>query len=109
MSPIANGVSPNSVEALMEGKSVLHITPRERQALRLLAWGKEAGDIGLCLGVPVSEVGSQLAALFARMGAKNGIEAIADASRRGLLSEQTSVGNQCTPDPGSDCSSSDTG
>jgi len=74
----------------MEGGFVLQITPRERQALRLLARGKTTIDIGLCLGVPVSEVGPRLAALFAKMGAKNGVEAIADASRRGLLIEQPS-------------------
>jgi DNA-binding NarL/FixJ family response regulator len=64
---------------------VLHITPHERHALQLIARGHEPRDIGTCLGIPESEVERRLTVLFARMGAATRAEAIADASRRGLL------------------------
>ena len=64
---------------------MLQITPWERQALQLLAQGSGSSEIGICLGVPASEVEVHLTALFARMGAASPADAIADAARRGLL------------------------
>jgi len=54
---------------------MLLITPEERVALQLLAEGKRTGDItGVCL-----------AALFGRMGAASGVQAVEAALRRGLI------------------------
>jgi len=71
---------------LMQGESfVLHITPWERSALQLLADGKGPTEVARCLSVSPKEIDLQLAALFARMGAANSTEAVADAQRRGLV------------------------
>ena len=74
---------------------MLHITPWERQALQLLAQDKATSDISTCLGVPPSEVGLHLTALFARMGVRCQADAIADALRRGLLTHDGA--DDCIP------------
>lgn len=65
--------------------AVLQITPWERQTLQLLARGLPIGDIGSSLGIPVSEVGVHVTALFTKMGVTNKDDAIADARKRGLV------------------------
>ena len=69
----------------VKGKALLQITPGERQALQLIAQGKAVGEVGQCLGVSPNELGSQLTALFAKLGAGIGAEAIAEAARRGIV------------------------
>jgi DNA-binding CsgD family transcriptional regulator len=64
---------------------MLHITPLERTALQLLANGKAARDIADRWGVSEPEALSQLQRLYERLGAAGRSEAIAVASRRGLL------------------------
>ena len=64
---------------------MLQITPAERMVLQLLAQGTPAPEIADRIGVRASDVGAYLAALFAKMGASDTAEAIADALRRGLL------------------------
>jgi DNA-binding CsgD family transcriptional regulator len=64
---------------------MLHITPAERAALQLLADGKTTNEIARRLRIAEPAVGTQLAALYARMGVVTQAEAIATASRRGLL------------------------
>jgi DNA-binding CsgD family transcriptional regulator len=64
---------------------LLYITPRERQALGLLADNATHEEVAVCFGVRMSDVGSCLKELFSRMGVSNQTEAIAVASRRGLL------------------------
>jgi DNA-binding NarL/FixJ family response regulator len=64
---------------------VLQITPWERQTLQLLARGLPIGDIGSSLGIPASEVGLHVTALFTKMGVTNKDDAIADARKRGLV------------------------
>jgi DNA-binding NarL/FixJ family response regulator len=51
----------------------------------MLADGKGPTEVASCLSVGQREIELQLAALFARMGAANCTEAIADAQRRGLV------------------------
>jgi len=69
----------------LKGRALLQITPGERHALRLIAQGKAFREVGQCLGVPQSEVGLHLTALFAKLGARSEAEAIAEASRRGIV------------------------
>jgi DNA-binding CsgD family transcriptional regulator len=64
---------------------VLCITPSERLALRLLAEGRPDGDVASALAVSRISLDSHLTALFARMGVTDKAEAVASASRRGLL------------------------
>jgi DNA-binding CsgD family transcriptional regulator len=64
---------------------VLHITPRERAALRLLANGLSTNDLARRFGVSEYEMDAHLNTLFARMGAAGRTEAIVAAARRGLL------------------------
>jgi DNA-binding NarL/FixJ family response regulator len=64
---------------------VLHITPWERSALESLANGRSAAELAGTLQLPESEVEQRLAALFTRMGASCGTEAVTAALRRGLI------------------------
>jgi len=64
---------------------VLHITPSERQALRLLAQDNPISEVARALGVSASAVDVLLGVLFARMGVSGRAEAVESASRRGLL------------------------
>jgi DNA-binding CsgD family transcriptional regulator len=66
---------------------VLCITPSERLALRLLAEGRPDGDVANALAVSPVSLDTHLSALFARMGVAGKREAVASASRRGLLVE----------------------
>jgi DNA-binding CsgD family transcriptional regulator len=68
-----------------DGGPVLQITPSERYALQLVAQGAPTSQIGTMLGLVPADIGSFLAALFARLGATSRAEAIRAASRRGLL------------------------
>jgi DNA-binding CsgD family transcriptional regulator len=71
---------------IMEGRVlVLHITPRERAALQLLADGRATNEIACGLGISEHAIEAHLSTLFARMGAASRTEAIAAAWRRGLL------------------------
>jgi DNA-binding NarL/FixJ family response regulator len=73
---------------------VLHITPWERSALELLASGATTTDLSRRLGVPEREMETRLTTLFARMGAVSQADAIATASRRGLLAVQLNGGSR---------------
>ena len=64
---------------------VLHITPHERHALRLLAEGEPARTIATRLGTSEFELEVQMRILFARMGAASSADAVNIALRRGLL------------------------
>jgi DNA-binding CsgD family transcriptional regulator len=64
---------------------VLCITPREREALQLLANGVPDADMARNLDVAESDVDVHLARLFAAIGAASQNEAIAIARKRGLL------------------------
>ena len=64
---------------------MLHITPWERAALVLLAANSASADIARRLLVPEHEMEQRLAELFTRMGASSRADAVAAATRRGLL------------------------
>jgi DNA-binding NarL/FixJ family response regulator len=68
---------------------VLHITPWERSVLELLASGLATNELARRLGVTEPEMEARLITLFARMGAATQADAVASASRRGLLARQT--------------------
>jgi DNA-binding CsgD family transcriptional regulator len=72
-------------EIAFKGRALLQITPGERHALRLIAQGRAFREVGQCLGVPQSEVGIHLTTLFAKLGARSRAEAVAEASRRGIV------------------------
>jgi DNA-binding NarL/FixJ family response regulator len=64
---------------------MIQITPWERTALELLAAGRTVSQIGRHLNTAVDEVELRLSRLFVKMGANTHAEAVAAASRRGLL------------------------
>jgi DNA-binding NarL/FixJ family response regulator len=64
---------------------MIQITPWERLALELLAAGSSASQISRHFGVSEHEVALRLSRLFTKMGATSEVEAVAAASRRGLL------------------------
>jgi DNA-binding NarL/FixJ family response regulator len=67
---------------------VLQITPKEREALQLLARGSEISQIAGRFGLSTSEFETSLSRLFTMMGATTPSEAIAAALKRGLLSQR---------------------
>jgi DNA-binding CsgD family transcriptional regulator len=75
------GHSRNSVQSPV----ALMITPLERAALQLLAVGHGRREIATHLGLAEPDATLQLLRLFARMGVSSDRDAIAAASRRGLL------------------------
>ena len=64
---------------------MLHITPSERAALKLLAAGKARHEIADHLQISENGVDAHLAMLFTRMGVAGPAEAVRAAFRRGLL------------------------
>jgi DNA-binding CsgD family transcriptional regulator len=66
---------------------VLCITPRERNALQLLADGHTRIELSRNLGTSSSEIDCLLEGLFAAMGVATQAEAIAAAQKRGLFKE----------------------
>ena len=69
---------------------MLHITPAERDALQLLAVDAPRSKIASSLGGSEADVERQLRSLFVRLGAVTSADAVAAASRRGLLSSYNS-------------------
>ena len=64
---------------------VLQITPSERAMLERLASGIALNEIAHQLGTTEHQVDLSLQGLFVRLGVKTRAEAVASASRRGLL------------------------
>ncbi|MER3451153.1 MAG: DNA-binding response regulator [Thermus sp.] len=62
-----------------------HLTPREKEALRLLAQGLSAKEMARALGVSPETVKDYLEKIYAKLEAKNRVEAVAKARRLGLL------------------------
>lgn len=65
--------------------TVVVLTPSMRACLRLKAAGYTDAEVALELHRGVSTVKTELGAAYARLGARNGFEAIAVAIRRGEL------------------------
>lgn len=66
-----------------EGRAML--SPREREALRLVASGATNREIAETLGVGAETVKTLLARAFAKLGTRRRAEAVAEAHRLGLL------------------------
>jgi DNA-binding CsgD family transcriptional regulator len=64
---------------------MLHITPAERDALRMLAAGAATHGIADHLAMSAPDVESLVRALMVRMGAVSEADLVAVARRRGLL------------------------
>jgi len=64
---------------------MLHITPAERDVLRLLGAGATIDGIADHLAMSASDVEALVRALMARMGALSEADLVAVARRRGLL------------------------
>jgi len=63
----------------------LQITPRERQALQLLAGGHTRTELGRALGMGMVEIEALLTGVFTALGATTQAEAITAADKRGLV------------------------
>jgi DNA-binding CsgD family transcriptional regulator len=74
-----------------EDSVVLHITPGERDALELLAVDAPRSQIARRLGGSEADVERRLRSLFVRLGAATSADAVAAASRRGLLSSPSAL------------------
>lgn len=65
------------------------LTARELEVLRLLSLGHRSLEIGSALGVSAHTVENHKRRIFAKLGARNETQAVADAIRRGLVSRPT--------------------
>lgn len=81
----------------MEAVSMVHITPREKLLLQLLANGKTSPELASCLSISTADVDLALADLLATIGATTRAHAIVIAERRGLL-EQRGTGKAASSD-----------
>ena len=75
---------------------MLHITPDERQILRLLGAGQPLPTIAARLGIAGFDLELQVRTLFARMGAASAPDAVRIATRRGLLSNAAATATSTT-------------
>jgi len=78
-------ISPPMLAKLMAGISNEALTDREREVLTLLARGKSNKEIGATLFISETTVKSHLRSIFSKLDVLSRTEAIAEASRRGLV------------------------
>ncbi len=78
-------VAPAIAAKLADRMTQVQLTMRELNVLRLLAGGKTNKEIGAELSIAESTVKVHLTHLFEKLGVSNRTEAIAAASRRGLV------------------------
>jgi DNA-binding CsgD family transcriptional regulator len=69
----------------MEQMSRQHLTPRELEALRLLAAGKSNKEIAAALDIAEGTTKIHLNKLFQKLGVTSRTEALAEAVKRGLI------------------------
>lgn len=78
-------IPPSLVAKLAEGLSSSDLTARELQVLKLLAAGKSNKEIGIVLFIGETTVKSHLRGIFAKLNVFSRTEAIAAATRRGVI------------------------
>lgn len=78
-------IPPALVAKLAAGLSEEALTRREQEVLVMLAIGKSNRDIGLALSISETTVKSHVRGVFAKLNVLSHTEAIATASRRGLI------------------------
>jgi DNA-binding NarL/FixJ family response regulator len=61
------------------------LSPREREALRLVAAGSTNKDVAEALGIGEETVKTMLARIFGKLGVRRRAEAVSEAHKRGLL------------------------
>lgn len=62
------------------------LSDRERQILARLSFGLEASEIGSDLWLTTNTVKTHLGRIYKKLGANNGVHAVAIALRTGLIS-----------------------
>ena len=67
------------------GKDAPTLTPREREALTLIAEGVSAPEIGRRLHLSTGTVNTYLQGLYEKLGVSDRAAAVAEAMRRGIL------------------------
>ena len=78
-------IPPSLVTKLTAGLSAESVTDRELEVLTLLARGKSNKEIGTTLYISQSTVKSHLRNIFTKLNVLSRTEAIATASRQGLV------------------------
>jgi DNA-binding NarL/FixJ family response regulator len=78
-------IPPSLITKLTAGISSESVTGRELEVLTLLARGKSNKEIGTTLYISESTVKSHLRSIFAKLNVLSRTEAIATASRQGLI------------------------
>ena len=87
---VSGAIACRMVEALRQADQICEppcprLTRRELEILRLLAQGERNWEIALHLSVSENTVKNHLKALYARLGAKNRVQAVSLAVRWGLI------------------------
>lgn len=80
----AGVISSRAGDAPRPRRDPLHLTPRQADVLAAVRSGRTNGDIAAGLGVSVSTVKNELAALFRLLGASDRDELVELAARAGL-------------------------
>lgn len=83
-------LSPQVAEQLLDSLTYAVPTARELEVLRLIARGMSNRDIGRHLGIREGTVKTHVKALLGKLGEPSRTAALAEAFRRGLLSEEQS-------------------
>jgi len=78
-------IPPSLVTKLTAGISAESVTGRELEVLTLLARGKSNKEIGTTLYISQSTVKTHLRSIFTKLNVLSRTEAIATASRKGLV------------------------
>lgn len=80
-----NAFSPDVKQLLNKAEHDADFTQRQRDILCALSRGLTNQDIAVQFGITVSGIKQHLAAIFAKLGAANRTEAVAEAIRRHLI------------------------
>jgi DNA-binding NarL/FixJ family response regulator len=78
-------VAPKIAAKLADRVTQVQLTMRELTVLRLLGEGKTNKEIGAALSIAESTVKVHLSHVFEKLGVSNRTEALAAASKRGLM------------------------
>ena len=78
-------MAADAIAQCLQAPARSELSPRERQVLHLLGTGQPNKEIARQLALELSTVKGHVKSLLAKLGARNRTEALAEATRRGLV------------------------
>lgn len=79
-------LAPDITAQYVQLRSRVELSPRELQVLRLLSAGKPNKEIARDLSLELGTVKGHVRSVFDKLGVRNRTEAVAEATRRGIVS-----------------------